>query len=74
MTPAQLMTEALKLDHQQRAEVANRLIESLDTLSEAEVQALWLEEAERRDQAIEAGELPSIPSETVFAGIRARLK
>jgi putative addiction module component (TIGR02574 family) len=73
MTPTQLVEEALKLDPQERADVANRLLASLDGLSEAELEALWLAEAERRDRALDAGELKSIPAEKVFSEIRSRL-
>jgi len=38
------------------------------------IEALWLEEAQRRDRAMDAGEAPSIPAETVFANIRFRLE
>lgn len=73
MKPSQLVAEALKLDPKSRAEVANRLLESLDDLSEAELEALWIDEAERRDRALDKGELTSTPAAKVFADIRSRL-
>ena len=66
-----LVDEALKLDVRSRAELAKRLLESLEELSEAEIDALWLEEAERRDQAMDEGSLPSIPAEEVFSRAKA---
>ena len=74
MTRSQLMAEALKLDPEDRIEVAHQLLASLDELSEAEIEALWLAEAERRDLALDKGELKSIPAEEVFANLRSRLK
>jgi putative addiction module component (TIGR02574 family) len=74
MTRSQLVAEALKLDPEDRVEVAHQLLASLDDLSEAEIEALWLAEAERRDLALDRGELKSIPAEEVFANIRSRLK
>ncbi len=74
MTTTQLVEEALKLDPQDRADMANRLLASLDGLSEPELEALWLAEAERRDRALDTGELKSRPAEEVFADIRSRLK
>jgi len=74
MTRSQLMAEALKLDPEDRVEVAHQLLASLDELSEAEIEALWLAEAERRDLALDRGELKSIPTEEVFANLRSRLK
>jgi hypothetical protein len=47
-----LMREALTLDPQGRARLAHRLLDSLDELSEAEVEQLWLAEAVRRDAEI----------------------
>ena len=73
MNPTELVAEALKLNPRSRAEVASRLLESLEDLSDAEVEALWLEEAERRDLAVDQGELTSAPAAQVFAGIRSRL-
>jgi putative addiction module component (TIGR02574 family) len=74
MTRSQLVAEALKLDPEDRVEVAHQLLASLDDLSEAEIEALWLAEAERRDLALDRGELKSIPAEEVFANLRSRLK
>jgi hypothetical protein len=74
MTRSQLVAEALKLDPEDRVEVAHQLLASLDDLSEAEIEALWLAEAERRDLALDRGELKSIPAKEVFANIRSRLK
>ncbi len=45
---------------------------TLDDADEREI--LWLAEAERRDLALDRGELEPIPAETVIAGIRSRLK
>ncbi len=74
MTRSQVMEEALKLDPEDRIEVAQQLLASLDHLSEAQIEALWLAEAERRDEALDRGELKSIPAEEVFANLRSRLK
>ena len=46
-----LEAEALKLDPSARARLAERLLESLETLSEEEDARLWAEEAERRGRA-----------------------
>jgi putative addiction module component (TIGR02574 family) len=74
MTRSQVVAEALKLDPEDRIEVAQQLLASLDNLSEGEIEALWLVEAERRDQALDKGEFKSIPAEEVFANLRFRLK
>jgi hypothetical protein len=40
-------------------------------LSEAEVETLWLDEAERREQAWDAGEVAGIPAEQVMHELRS---
>jgi hypothetical protein len=71
VTIDELMREALALDPQGRAHLAHRLLDSLDELSEAEVEQLWLDEAARRDAAIDAG-APTHPADEVLARARAR--
>ena len=45
----ELEAEAMKLDPTARARLAGKLLESLDTPSEAENERSWAEEAGRRD-------------------------
>ena len=49
MTIDELRAEALRLNLEERAELASELLVSLDNLSESEIERLWLEEATRRD-------------------------
>ena len=49
MSNEEIEAEALKLEPRARARVAERLVESLETLSDRENERLWAEEAERRD-------------------------
>ena len=49
MSIEEIEAEALKLDPQARARLAERLLESLETLSDQENERLWAEEADRRD-------------------------
>ena len=49
-----LEAETLKLDPKGRARLPEKLIESLETLSDAENAELWLEEAARRDAELDA--------------------
>jgi len=55
MTIDELKREALQLDPSTRAHLAHELLNSLDALSEEEIEQLWLEEAARRDAALDAG-------------------
>ena len=66
-TAEELEREALSLDVKGRAQLAQRLLASLDRLSPAEAEVLWAEEAERRLAAYDRGELAAVPSEEVLA-------
>ena len=71
MTIDELKREALQLDASTRASLARELLGSLDNLSEAEVERLWLEEAVRRDEEMASGKVQPIPMDEVFAELRA---
>jgi len=51
-----LLTEALNLPETERAELAARLIESLEAQRDDEVDAAWAAEIERRCAALDSGE------------------
>lgn len=66
--------EALSLTPTDRAKLAHELLESLDTLSPAEIDQLWLDEAERRLKELDAGRVQLIPAEEVYRKAQALLK
>jgi len=74
VTVDELMREALRLKATDRASMAHELLNSLETLSEAEIEQLWVEEALRRSAEIDAGIVEAIPADEVIAQARARLK
>ncbi len=67
----ELEAEIKKLDLKERAALARRIIESLDELSEREIEALWVAEAERRLDELEQGPATGIPAEEVLRRARA---
>jgi hypothetical protein len=71
MTIDELKREALQLDPSKRASLARDLLESLDDLTEAEVEQLWLEEAERRHQQIVTGAVETVSMEEALSKARA---
>jgi putative addiction module component (TIGR02574 family) len=71
MKPTELENEVLKLDPPNRARLAEVLLRSLDELSEEEVETLWLNEAECRERAWDAGEVEGIPAEQVMRELRS---
>ena len=73
LTYEQLVEEALKLPSRAKANLARQLLASLEPLPEAEIDRLWLDEAERRDRELDAGD-SSILIERVLEKARASLK
>jgi len=67
-----LATEALELGRDSRAELAKRLLDSLEESSVDRVGPGWLAEAQRRHQELKDGTAQTIPSEEVFATLAAR--
>jgi putative addiction module component (TIGR02574 family) len=70
LTIEQLEHEAMQLPAASRAELAERLVESLDSAELAEVQTLWAAEAVRRRDDVRSGRVKAIPGEEVFAEVR----
>ena len=62
----QLLEHALALPAQERAELATRLLESLQSLPDQRFDDLWIRESEDRLDAYDRGELRAIPAEDVF--------
>jgi hypothetical protein len=73
MSLDELKAEAMKLSPEARAQLAHALLLSLDELSESEIERLWLEEALRRDEEIDAGKVKLRNAEDVFRDARERL-
>lgn len=72
MSTEELEHEALKLAPRDRARLAERLLESLETLSEEENAQLWAEEAQRRDASWHDADSRS--ASDALSDARARLK
>lgn len=70
MTTHDIEAAALKLPSHERARLAEVLIASLD--DEEEWVEAWSIEADRRFEELRTGKVAGIPSEEVFARIRAR--
>lgn len=78
VTNEDLIKAVLALDTKNRAQLTHRLIASLDEeagerLGQAEWEAAWVEEAERRLADMREGKVKGVPGEQVFARARARL-
>jgi hypothetical protein len=71
VTIDELMSEVLALDPTGRAHFAHRLLDSLDQLSEAEVEQLWLEVSLRRHQEVASGAVATVSVDEALAKARA---
>ncbi len=67
-------TEALNLPLQERAKLAQRLLKSLDEVSEAEAEQLWLDVATRRAEEIDQGLVRLVSAEELENRVQALLK
>ncbi len=64
---ADVIKNALNLDVRDRAALAERILASLEELSEEEAERLWAEEAQRRLEEYRAGRARAVPAEQVHA-------
>jgi len=70
----ELESKALSLPRRERARLAQRLISSLDPEVDADVERLWLQEAERRLAELKSGKIAGIPAEKVIRKARSTLR
>ena len=70
----EIENDALRLTAEDRARLAVRLLESLETITESpdEIEKLWLAAADRRFQELRDGVVEGIPAQKVFAEIRSK--
>jgi hypothetical protein len=66
--------QVIGLPHRDRARLALALIESLDPGKDEDAAELWLDEAERRIAAYDAGEIESHDAEQSLLDIERQLK
>ncbi len=69
-----LEREALNLPPEDRAKLAQELLESLDSMSAVENERLWLDEADRRARQIDEGLAAPVSGEDVSRKARVLLK
>jgi putative addiction module component (TIGR02574 family) len=69
----EIENSALKLDEKHRAELAKRLIESLDEQVDENIEQAWIDEVHRRKKEIKSGKVTPIPGEEVHNDVRKLL-
>jgi len=70
----QIEAEALNLSGEERAELAQKLLLSLETPSEEEIAEDWLREAQRRARELDEGLVQPVSAEEVRQKAQALLR
>jgi putative addiction module component (TIGR02574 family) len=66
--------QAMKLPAESRAELADRLVESLDSEEIGRVDRLWLDEAKRRRDEVRSGRVKTISGDDANRRVRRAIK
>lgn len=74
MNSSAIEQSALSLPKQERAHLVHALLDSLDAPSGADIQDIWLSEARRRADEIDAGKVNLVSSEQLEQQVQALLK
>ena len=74
MDPQTIEQEVLSLPQKDRASLAQKLLLSLDTLSEDESKQAWLVEADRRARELDSGDVQPISADEVRKKARSLLR
>jgi putative addiction module component (TIGR02574 family) len=74
MTTAAIEQSLLRLPKSERAHLAHLLLDSLDEPSDAEIQGLWLGEAQRRAAEIDGGTVELVSGEELDRQVQALFK
>ena len=70
----EIENSALKLDEKQRAELAKRLLLSLEDQIDEDIEQAWIDEINRRRKEVESGQVGLIPAEQVLEKARSILR
>ena len=74
MTPTAIEQSVLGLPVSERADLVHLLLDSLDALSEPDLQDIWLREARRRADDIDAGRVNLVSGEQLERQVQALFK
>lgn len=65
--------EIRTLSAAEKVELLRLLIAELDAPADADVERVWVEEAQRRQRELVEGKVKGVPGERVFENLRSRL-
>jgi putative addiction module component (TIGR02574 family) len=70
MTLEQLASEAMSLTSAERAQLVERLVESLDPGHAKQVQEMWIDESRKRRDDVRNGRVQTISGDEALATVR----
>jgi hypothetical protein len=73
-TIEQLAEQAMALSNESRAQLADLLVESVDTQDLGQINQLWVSEAKRRRDEVRSGQVKAIPGQTALQKARDALR
>lgn len=73
MSTDSITAAALAMSPVARAKLAEQLLESLEQPDRKDIDASWAEEVERRIDAVDRGEVKTVPADQALRDSRARL-
>jgi hypothetical protein len=73
MTLKAIENAALKLPSRARGKLAAKLLSTLDADDPAEMERIWVEEADRRYRAYKMGRTTAVPAKKAIAAAKAAL-
>jgi hypothetical protein len=73
-TVEKIVEQAMSLPGESRAEVADLLVQSLETAELGQIDRLWIAEATRRRDEVRSGEVETVPGEQALRRVRDSLR
>ena len=73
-TIEQLAEQAMTLSSESRAQLADLIVESLDTNALGRIDEMWLSEAKRRRDEVRSGQVKTISGQTALQKVRDALR
>ena len=73
-TIEQLAEQAMALSNESRAQLADLLVESLDTQDVGQIDQLWVSEAKRRRDEVRNGQVKTVPGPEALQKVRDALR
>lgn len=74
LTPEQLAEQAMSLHTEDRARLADLIVESLNAADLTPIDRAWIDEARKRRDEVRSGAVKPIPAEEAFKKVRDSLK